>query len=88
MLAVIERIWSSMFERSSGPLSFRFILQPAIAAIRDGLRNARTDRSPYFWTVAGNSLERIGRLREGLIATARIILPESFLYQISLHCTR
>jgi hypothetical protein len=31
-------------------------------------------RSPYFWTVAGNSLEGIGRLREGLIATARIIL--------------
>jgi hypothetical protein len=77
ILAVIKRIWSSMFERSRGPLSFRFILQPAMAAIvaiRDGLTDARAGRSPYFWTVAGNSRERVGRLREGLIATARIIL--------------
>jgi hypothetical protein len=77
ILAVIERTWSSMFERSRGPLSFRFILQPAMAAIvaiRDGIRDARAGRSPYLWTVAGNSRERVGRLREGLIATARIIL--------------
>jgi hypothetical protein len=77
IMAVIERIWGSMFERSRGPLSFRFILQPtmaAIVAIRDGLKDARAGRSPYFRTVAGNSRERVGRLREGLIATARIIL--------------
>ena len=42
-------------ERASGPLSFRFILQPsmaAIAAIHDGVKDARAGRSPYFWTVA------------------------------------
>jgi len=77
IMAVIERIWSSMFERSRGPLSFRFILQPAMAAIvaiRDGLKDARAGRSPYFWALADNSRERVERLREGLIATARIIL--------------
>jgi hypothetical protein len=74
---VIQRIWLSMGERWDGPLSFRFILQPlmaAVPAIRDGIKDARAGRSPYFWTVAGNRRERVGRSREGLIATARIIL--------------
>jgi hypothetical protein len=77
------RAWKDMVGRTSGPLSFRFILQPsmaAIAAIHDGLKDARLGRSPYFWTVvrfwtvAHTRGERIGRLREGLIATSRIIL--------------
>ena len=58
-------------------MAFRFILQPlmaAIAAILHGRRDARTGRSPYFWTVMSEPQERIGRLREGLNATARIIL--------------
>jgi hypothetical protein len=36
----IERIWDSLLARPSGPMAFRFILQPSIAAIvaiRDGL---------------------------------------------------
>jgi hypothetical protein len=77
------RAWRNLVGRESGPLSFRFILQPsmaAVAAIHDGLRDARTGRSPYFWTVvrfwtvARTRSERIERLREGLIATSRIIL--------------
>jgi hypothetical protein len=77
------RAWSDMVERTSGPLSFRFILQPsvaALAAIHDGRKDARTGRSPYlwtivrFWTVAHTRGERVERLHEGLIATSRIIL--------------
>ncbi len=74
---VFERFWHDLLERPDGPMRFRFILQPAvaaIAAIRDGLKDARAGRSPYFWTVALNRRERVGRLREGLTATARIIL--------------
>jgi len=44
-----------------------------VVAIRDGLEDARAGRSPYLATVLGNRQERIGRLREGLNATARII---------------
>jgi hypothetical protein len=82
-VVVVERIWRQMLERSSGPLSFRFILQPsmaAIAAIHDGRKDARTGRSPYlwtvvrFWTATHTRGDRIERLREGLIATSRIIL--------------
>jgi hypothetical protein len=56
---------------------FGFVLQPAMAAlmaVRDGVVDARTGGSPYFWTVLTNADERQARLREGFIATARIIL--------------
>lgn len=74
---VFERAWTDLLARPSGPLAFRFVLQPtmaAIAAIMDGLKDARTGRSPYFWTVLANPAERMERLREGLRSTSRIIV--------------
>ncbi|HSU04483.1 MAG TPA: hypothetical protein VLI93_02835 [Acetobacteraceae bacterium] len=76
-VGTFQRIWHDLIDRPDGPMRFRFILQPSmavIAAIHDGLKDVRTGRSPYFWTVLLRSQERIGRLREGLNATARIIL--------------
>ena len=72
-----QRIWHDLVARPDAPMRFRFILQPlmvAIIAIRHGLEDARTGRSPYFWTMVGNPRERAQRLNEGLNATARIIL--------------
>jgi hypothetical protein len=46
----------------------------AIAALNDGIRDARSGRSPYFWTLLTDPGKRSGRLQEGLISTARIIL--------------
>jgi hypothetical protein len=72
---VLERLWRNLLDAPSGPMSFRFILQPsmsAIVAIRDSVRDARTGRSRL--TVAASPRERLGRLRGELIATARIIL--------------
>lgn len=74
---VHQRIWSDILNRPGGPMTFRFILQPlmaVIAAAHDGLKDARTGRSPYLWTMLTNRAERGGRFREGLIATGRIIL--------------
>ncbi|HEY2013337.1 MAG TPA: hypothetical protein VGH38_07530 [Bryobacteraceae bacterium] len=74
---VFQRIWHNMVERPTAPMKFRFILQPLmalIAAILHGLKDARTGRSPHFWTMLANPRERAERLREGLNATARIIL--------------
>ena len=74
---VQARIWRNIVERPSGPMMFRFILQPVmavIAALVDGIKDARTGRSPYFWTVLTDPDKRAGRLREGLISTARVIL--------------
>lgn len=74
---VIQRIWQDLLERPGGPMTFRIILQPimaAIAALLDGIKDAKTWRSPYLWTVLTNPAKRGGRLREGLVATARVIL--------------
>jgi hypothetical protein len=76
-LAAWHRFLHDLLERPSGPMKFRFILQPsmaAIAAIRDGITDARTGRTPHFWAIAFEPRERVARLREGLDATARIIL--------------
>jgi len=71
------RLWRDLFERPGGPMTFRFILQPtmaAIAAAADGFNDARLNRSPYLWTLLSKPDERGGRLTEGLNATARILL--------------
>jgi hypothetical protein len=72
---VLKQFWHDLVERPDGPMRFRFVLQPlmaAILAIRDGFKDVRSGRSPYFATVLANPQERIGHLREGLNATARI----------------
>jgi hypothetical protein len=76
-LATLQRFWHDLVERPDAPMRFRFILQPlmaAIAAIHDGREDARAGRSPYFMTVLRNPQERVGLLREGLNAIARIML--------------
>ena len=70
------RLLQDMIDRPGGPMKFRFILQPVmatIAALHDGMKDARIGRSPYFWTILSNPAERAGRLHEGLISTSRII---------------
>lgn len=74
---VLQRQWQDLTGRPGGPMSFRFILQPAMAAIAatyDGIRDAQLGRSPYFWTIVNDPKKRAGRLREGWVATARIML--------------
>jgi hypothetical protein len=76
-LEELQRIWRNLLDRPGGPMTFRFILQPimvTIAAVRDGVRDARTGRSPFLWTMLTRPEKAPGRLNEGLIATARIIL--------------
>jgi hypothetical protein len=61
-------------------MTFRFILQPAMAAamaLRDGVRDARLGRRPYLWALlrgVRGSEGRSGRLWEGIISTARILI--------------
>jgi hypothetical protein len=74
---VRHRVWEQLIERPGGPMTFRFILQPcmaAIAALRDGVNDARSRRSPYFWALLTNPFEDRQRLYEGLISTARVTL--------------
>ena len=71
-----QRLWTDLVARPSGPMAFRFILQPVMAsilAIRDGMKDAREGRSLYLWTVLSDPVQRGPRLREGFAAVGRVI---------------
>lgn len=71
---VKPHFWSDIFSRFGGPMTFRFFLQPAmalVAQIPDGIRD---ERAGFFWATLISLSMRTGRLREGLAATARILL--------------
>jgi hypothetical protein len=76
----LDRAWANLLARPGGPMTFRFILQPAmaaIAALRDGVKDARLGRRPYVWALmrgVRDSEGRSGRLWEGVISTARILI--------------
>ena len=71
------RMWRDIADRFGGPMSFRFILQPVmatIAALHDGIADARSGRTPYLHTILNNPAERGARLREAAISIGRVIL--------------
>lgn len=70
------RFWDELIARPSGPLGFRFIIQPAMASVlafRDGYRDAVAGRSPYFWAVLTKT-DRRERLHEGVGAVLRVLI--------------
>lgn len=74
---LFTRFWTNLVERPEGPLAMRFVLQPIVGtllAVRDGMKDARGGRSPYFWTVLSNPAERKARLREGFAATGKVMI--------------
>lgn len=72
-----SRFWSELVGRLTGPLTFRLILQPVMAAInaaRDGVKDARQGRPAYFWTMFTKPSERAHLLKEGWTAELRVIV--------------
>jgi hypothetical protein len=71
---VMDDIWmrfsSNMIERLSGPMKFRLVLQPVMAAIfavRSGLADAKAGKPPYLWSLASNPGGREAVIREDMI---------------------
>ena len=68
---------SDLIGRLHGPFSFRFVLQPvmaAIYAIRDGVADSLASRPPYFWTIFTRSDRRWELLRDGWKAVTRVLV--------------
>jgi hypothetical protein len=76
----LDRLWKDTLARPGGPMTFRFILQPAMAALaafRDGVKDARLGRTPYLLALlrgVRSAEGRSGRLWEGIVSTARILI--------------
>lgn len=74
----LQRFWTDMVNRTDGPMTFRFFLQPTMAflmALRDGIKDAKAGREPYWvrFRHAGPDARRAAK-REALSAVTRILL--------------
>ena len=77
----MEDVWlrfaENMVNRVSGPMKFRLVLQPTMAAllaIRSGLRDARAGKPPYFWTIATDPTARADLLRDGWKSVGKVFV--------------
>ncbi len=74
---VHHRFWADILSRLHGPMTFRFFLQPSVAfvaALTDGIRDARLGHKSFFWTALWDRNKQPGRLREGMMSTSRVVL--------------
>jgi hypothetical protein len=73
----LTRAWENLIGRADGPLTFRVLLQPAMAlffGIGDGLMVARASRPAYLWTIFTEPAERGYLLHEGWKAMAQVFV--------------
>ena len=82
------RIAGDLAARVSGPMKFRLVLQPtmaAIFAIRAGLADARAGRTPYFWTLISEPSQRAYLIKDGWKSVGKVFvlaLVLDVVYQI------
>lgn len=77
MRDMLMRALMNVGNRVGGPMTFRIILQPTMAALlafRAGLKDAREGKPPYFWTLLTRPEQRADLLRQGWRAVARVVL--------------
>jgi hypothetical protein len=71
------RIIEDLVGRVSGPMKFRLILQPvmaAIFAIRSGLKDAKENKPPYFWAMFTDPDSRADMIRDGWKSVGRVFI--------------
>ncbi|HVK52794.1 MAG TPA: hypothetical protein VM469_13765 [Pseudoxanthomonas sp.] len=77
-LDYIHRFASDLLARSDGPMTFRLYLQPLmafIAALHDGIKDARLGRDPYWVKFAHSDRQtRIRSWHESVTAVTRVLL--------------
>lgn len=77
----MEELWSRIVEnliaRVSGPMKFRIILQPfmaAIFAILAGLKDAKAGKPPYFWALFTDPAHRVEMLKDGWKSIGKVFV--------------
>ncbi len=71
------RVASQLLARVSGPMKFRLVLQPCMAAffaIRSGLADAKAGKSPYFWSLLLDSGQRKNIAKDGWKSVGRVFM--------------
>lgn len=77
----MEDMWMrfvhNMISRVTGPMKFRLVLQPlmaAIFAIRSGMKDARDGNPPYFWSLLTNPAQRDAMLKDGWKSVGNVFI--------------
>ena len=74
---LFSRLFHDLIARLSGPMQFRLVLQPVMAlifAVRDGLKDARLGKPPYFWALFTDKTHRKDMLKDGWKSVGRVFL--------------
>ena len=71
------RIAENMAARVSGPMKFRLLLQPAVAAffaVRSGRKDAKAGNPPYFWSLATDPSQRAELIKDGWKSVGKVFI--------------
>lgn len=74
---IFSRVAENLVGRVSGPMKFRLLLQPTMAAsfaIRAGLKDAREGRPAYFWALFTEPAIRGQLIKEGWQAVGKVFV--------------
>jgi len=74
---ILTRIWENLADRVSGPMKFRLVLQPLMAtffAVKDGIKDAREGREPYFWRLFTSPGHRKEILQSGWKSVSKVFV--------------
>jgi hypothetical protein len=88
MQEIFNRIAENMIDRISGPMHLRILLQPmmaAVFAVIAGLKDARTGKPPYFWSLFTDAAHRREMVRDGWKSVGNVFVIAMLLdvvYQV------
>ena len=71
----LARVYDEIVARLHGPMKFRLVIQPLVAAIfaiRAGLADARAGRPPFFWGLFTHPEQRATMLKSGFKDVAKV----------------
>jgi hypothetical protein len=87
----IARGWENLVDRLGGPMSFRFLMQPAVAiffAVRAGVKDARENKPTFLGCALSNPSSWSPRMRQswkdvGAVFIVALVLDA--IYQVVTH---
>jgi hypothetical protein len=77
MMALVQESLGHLHGRVTGPMAFRLVIQPLVAAtlaILAGLKDARAGRPPHGWAILTDPTRRGKLLRESFHEVAKVFL--------------
>ena len=88
---IFQRLWNNLTGRINGPMNFRLVLQPLMAAAFatwSGIKDARAGRPAFLWTAITDPSQRSTLLRQGWKDVGKVFILAIVLdaiYQVIAH---